>query len=106
MEVIEQEELGRPMDQQKMVSSILGVGASRLGDGLMGEKFVSQMALEFSAKYGEEGQILAKRSLGGWLQPMEMVKADGTSFEDLVSHRIVNAGTRYVQNSPMRDRLF
>lgn len=67
----------------------------------MEEKFVSQMALELSAKYGEEGQVLAKRILGKWLQPVEMVKADGTSFEDFVSHRIANAGTGYVWNSPL-----
>jgi hypothetical protein len=101
----ESDDLGRAADRHRMMTSILEVGAPRPGQDLEGEKFVSQMVHGFSTKYGEEGQVLVKRILGNWLQPMELMKAEPASFEDCVSQRIVNAGTRYVRNIPLGDSL-
>lgn len=58
---------------------------------------MSKVVVGFTAKYGAEGKVLLERCMEYWIRPMEfVVKTDPTSFEDSVSHRIVNMGTRYV----------
>jgi hypothetical protein len=88
------------MDHHRMVTSILGmtqgVGAIQSVRGLRGKEFVSKVALEFIAKYGTEGKVLGEKILEFWLRPMVFVNSNPTSFEDSVSNRIVNIGTRYV----------
>lgn len=64
------------------------------------EKYITRMAAESIVKYGEEGKVLLDEISENWLRPMELqVKDSPTSFEDAVSRRIVNIGTRYVHNN-------
>lgn len=64
------------------------------------EKYITRMAAESIVKYGEEGKVLLDRISENWLRPMELqVKDSPTSFEDSVSRRIVNIGTRYVHDN-------
>jgi hypothetical protein len=99
-DIVERDDLERAMDHHHMLTSILGktqgVGALRSVRG-RGKEFVSKVVDGFTAKYGAEGKILMERCLKYWVQPMQFVaKTDPISFEDSVSHRIVNIGARYV----------
>ena len=90
-----------------MVTSIPGVCAPKSEKGLKGEKYVTRMASGFIAKYGEEGKVLVDRVSENWLRPIELqVKDSPTSFEDSISRRIVNVGTRYVHDSSGRSVAF
>lgn len=94
--------LGRD-STNRMVSALLGVGDLRRGQDLEEEKLVSKLVHWFNTKYGEEGQVLAKRILGSWLQPMEgEVKANTNNFDGFISQQIAHASTRYVCNNLMR----